>query len=257
MFRFIRAARSASKPFVFLLGGVLVVAACAAPEEANRAPSPSPDKESAMNDSKPPGVKAEDANASPPGSPADAVADSSTNDNADAADIDFEASIRADRTALVVKYRVTNRSRSAVLLLNRVPREMGSTDLSGDANSVYVEAQPDGTIEISKRAYGVPAGISLEIPERLGFTKLARGASFNEVVNVPLPLERRRPYASLDAPAKPLPESVRRVRFCLGVVREGDVQARGGGAKQQAYVYHDNRTARAQRLLCSAVQNLD
>jgi len=164
-------------------------------------------------------------------------------------DIDFEARTRVEGGKILVSYRVTNRTKEEVLVVNR-----GDTELGLGAGRVYVEPQPDGTVELSQRAFRQPADRmcrTREVPPYPGVSRLKPGQSINEEVSVALPPRLASPYADC-TPVPQMPSPVKRVKFCLGVIRGGGKTSNERGTD----IVTDGRLIGRQELLCGDVFEL-
>lgn len=164
-------------------------------------------------------------------------------------DIAFEARMRVEGGKILVSYRVTNQSKEEALVVNR-----GDTESGLGAGRVYVEPQPDGTIELSQRAFRQPTDRmcrTREVPPYPGVSRLKPGQSIKEEVSVALPLRYATPYADC-TPVPQMPSPVKRVKFCLGVIR-------GGGKtsyERDTDIVIDGGLIGRQELLCGEVFEL-
>lgn len=163
--------------------------------------------------------------------------------------VSFDASIRHGVGTIEVSYRLGNDSGQTLLVLNRVPVKEGTagTDLETEPNEVYITDRGGGLVEVAKRTFDRPDGVELYAPWELETTVLAHGETLEEALSVPLPLRGRSLYPDHDGGLADLPEPVRRVVFCVGVVPPTpsmDVGAHGS-------VFRTGHGLRGQRLLCS------
>jgi len=190
------------------------------------------------------------ANASAPSNVArpDAAADA---DAAQKSQLDLKADIRREAGGdIVVEYSVTNRGARPVLLVNR-----GDTSFGLGPGRVYVEPQEDGTVDLTQRGYTLPPGNSGPGPTAAiypGVSELAPGKTATETLRVRAPKGRQHPYGRYYKQVA-VPEPLRRVRFCLGVVN-GDAQTK---ATRGARVLTSLQAVAAQELLCSETKELD
>ena len=167
-----------------------------------------------------------------------------------ASGLDFEARLRVEGGKLLISYRVTNRSGREVLVVNR-----GDTESGLGPGRVYVEPQPDGTVELSRRAFRQPADRvcrTREVPPYPGVSRLGPGQSISEEVSVGLPPRYATPFADC-TPVPQMPSPVRRVKFCLGVIRGG---AGKTSAERGADIITDGQLIGRQELLCGDVFEL-
>ena len=172
-------------------------------------------------------------------------------------DLEFESSLKLDgRERITIRYKVTNRTNRPYLIFNRLPAHLDSTDVAPDENSVYVEPQPDGTVEISKRAYVAPDGPAVNTPYIPGASELLPGASISEQIVVNLPLGRRRPYMSV-VPAPAMPNPIRKVKFCVGVAQADRSAARAFGSGKNRALYPQYSVLPTQQLLCGPIVTLE
>jgi hypothetical protein len=165
----------------------------------------------------------------------------------------FEAHSR-DR--LLIRYKITNRGSKPYLVFNRLPGQLDSTDVTPDQNAVYVEPQQDGTVDISKRAYPLPDGPTVNTPYIPGASELLPGATMSEQMEVKLPLRRRRPYMSV-VPAPEMPSPIRTVRFCVGVAQADRSTTKAFGSGKDRALYPQYSVVLTQRLLCGPVVSLE
>jgi hypothetical protein len=144
-------------------------------------------------------------------------------------DVGFTTAVEVRGQAVHIAYELTNRSNGKLTVFNRVPAFSPSGSLVENPASVYVIGSgPEGRVQIAKRAFH-----QLESDETdwtttplIGVSELEPGRSLREEFDVPLPLERRRPYGDDygDGPVK-LPDPVREVVFCVGAARAADLPA--------------------------------
>ena len=204
--------------------------------EAANAASPTPSQ--GANAAQP-----SNANATRPGSSPDA--------SARAAELDLKADIRRQASGdIVVEYSVTNRGSRPVLLVNR-----GDTSFGLGPGRVYVEPQEDGTVNLTQRGYTLPPGHSGPAPTAAiypGVSELAPGKTATETLRVRAPKGRQHPYGRY-YPQVAVPEPLRRVRFCLGVVN-GDAETK---TTRGTRVLTSFQAIAAQELLCSEPRELD
>lgn len=190
------------------------------------------------------------ADASGPSSVArpDVAADA---DAAQKSQLDLKADIRREAGGdIVVEYSVTNRGARPVLLVNR-----GDTSFGLGPGRVYVEPQEDGTVDLTQRGYTLPPDNSGPGPTAAiypGVSQLAPGKTTKETLRVRAPKGRQHPYGRYYKQV-PVPEPIRRVRFCLGVVK-GDA---GTKTTRGTRVLTSLQAVAAQELLCSEPQELN
>lgn len=166
-----------------------------------------------------------------------------------AAGLDFEARLRVEGGKLLISYRVKNGTGEEVLVVNR-----GDTESGLGAGRVYVEPQPDGTVELSQRAFRQPADRlcrTREVPPYPGVSRLKPGQTISEEVSVALPPRHATPFADC-TPVPQMPSPVRRVKFCLGVIRGGGKTS----AERGAQIVTDGQLIGRQELLCGDVFEL-
>ncbi len=165
--------------------------------------------------------------------------------------LDFKTGIRRDAGGdLVVEYSVTNRGARSVLLLTR-----GDTSLGLGPGRVYVEPQTDGTVDLTQRGYTLPPDYGGPGPSVLtypGVSALAPGKTAKETLRVRAPKTRQHPYGRY-YPEVQMPDPLRRVRFCLGVVA-GDAPTK---MTRGTRVLTSLQAVAAQELLCGEPQELD
>ena len=175
-------------------------------------------------------------------------------DDADAAQksqLDLKVDIRREAGGdIVVEYSVTNRGARPVLLVNR-----GDTSFGLGPGRVYVEPQEDGTVNLTQRGYTLPPGHSGPAPTAAiypGVSELAPGKTATETLRVRAPKGRQHPYGRYYKEVA-VPEPLRRVRFCLGVLK-GDAQTK---ATRGTRVLTSLQAVAAQELLCTETKELN
>jgi len=168
-----------------------------------------------------------------------------------ASGLDFKADVRREAGGeIVIEYSVTNRGARPVLLVNR-----GDTSFGLGPGRVYVEPQEDGTVDFTQRGYTLPPGHSGPGPTAAiypGVSELAPGKTASETLRVRAPKSRQHPHGRY-YPQTPVPDPVRRARFCLGVVK-GDAQTK---TTRGTRVLTSLQDVAAQELLCSEPRELN
>jgi hypothetical protein len=168
--------------------------------------------------------------------------------------VEFNSDIQLDRSSgkerLLIKYSVKNNSGKPVLIFNQ-----GDESNPGPF-TVYIEPMADGTVEISKRGFLPPDNPSPTYIVYPGALKLEPGKSITDRVELTLQyITRRRPYASV-TPGASMPETIKKVRFCLGVAPSEGVELKAvGDGNKKIWVTDMNGLAR-QQLLCSEVKTI-
>lgn len=159
--------------------------------------------------------------------------------------LDLKASARREAGGdVVIEYSVTNRGPRPALLLNR-----GDTSFGLGPGRVYVEPQADGVVNLTQRGYTLPPGHAGPGPTAAiypGVSELAPGKTATETVRVRAPKSRQHPYGRY-YPEAPVPDPLRRVRFCLGVA-PADAQTR---MTRGTRVLTSLQALAAQEVLCS------
>jgi hypothetical protein len=190
------------------------------------------------------------ASASTPFASSPAPPTGSANESA-SDNLTLDATISADgHGALLVSYKVTNRGKAPVLLLNQ-----GDTSFGLGAGRVYIEPQADGSVDLTQRGFAVPSSTQGPTPFAAiypGVATLAAGQTLNQNLKVLPPLARRHPYMQ-GAPNHPMPDPLKRVRFCLGVIESADAPTK---ISKGVRVLTSLQAISQQRLLCSPVQEL-
>lgn len=165
--------------------------------------------------------------------------------------LDLKASVRREAGGdISVEYSVTNRGPRPVLLVNR-----GDTSFGLGRGRVYVEPQADGTVNLTQRGYTLPPGHKGPGPTAAiypGVSELAPGQTATETVRVRAPKSRQHPYGRY-YPNVPVPEPLRRVRFCLGVVPADAPTKTTRGTR----VLTSLQAVAAQEMLCADPQELN
>jgi hypothetical protein len=172
---------------------------------------------------------------------------------------EFTATVTVRGNALHIAYHLVNRSPGPLLVLNRIPGYAGAGPVP-DANAVYVTGIP-GThnVQVAKRVFPRPSGIELYVDPTVNGVLTAPGATVDEQLTVPLPLERASPYPDDlgDGPIT-LPHPVKAVQFCLGVVDPQRLPFTPYPAKDDdgAVTVSNTGTVEQQHLLCSGLTEL-
>jgi hypothetical protein len=165
--------------------------------------------------------------------------------------LDFKADIRREADGqFVVEYSVTNRGARPVLLVNR-----GDTSFGLGPGRVYVEPREDGTAYLTQQGYTLPPGYSGPAPTAAiypGVSELAPGKTATETLRVRAPKSRQHPYGRYYKQVA-LPEPLRRVRFCLGVLK-GDAETT---TTRGTRVITSLQAVAAQELLCTETKELN
>jgi hypothetical protein len=179
--------------------------------------------------------------------------------NSNEAYVDFEPSWKATGTRPDALLTASIQQRPDTLAIRYTLRNNGSepvvayVGVTGEAAShawdVYVTAREDGVVEIAKRTFDIPPNVNADSIGQIEGVVLAPGAEFAEDFAVPLPLKARRPYTSK---AK-LPDPVRKVAFCLGVLLQKEAPQPQPAADSTRGRYPLNGP---QHLFCSEVVNL-
>lgn len=126
-------------------------------------------------------------------------------------------------------------------------------DPKSDPRDVYVTVREDGVVELAKRTFLVPDGLTVndDSPNYIEGVVLAPGAEFAEEFQVGLPLKANRPYSNFDG--ERMPDPVSEVVFCVGAVLETDAKTLGSvGAQRNKYPITG-----AQHLFCSQPTKID
>jgi hypothetical protein len=182
----------------------------------------------------------------------------------------LEASFERLGAALTVDYTVVNDEPVPVVVFNGVPGKETTSSPRPDPDAVYVTAGDDGTVELAKRLFPVPAGVDPAAHFLLRGTVLAPGARLSERVTVPLPLRPRVPYGGAMSKPPSLPDPVRRVRFCVGsahpdalhpvpdspIPSNSPVPSSSAGADPRPIYAHAAGVDAVQHLACSSSYDL-
>ncbi|MEV4415774.1 hypothetical protein [Catellatospora sp. NPDC049609] len=166
---------------------------------------------------------------------------------------DFSASVTQEDDVLHIRYRLVNKSTTAVYVLNGVPLQEQTLTVRPAPDAVYVTGRGSHTVEIAKRAFDMPSTDrkAWEAPYRVAGRLVAPGEAFSEEVTVALPLHRRHPYGDdLGEGVIALPDPTDTVVFCVGVVREAWQPPESTAALP--LFPHLSSTTTAQHLFCSA-----
>ena len=129
---------------------------------------------------------------------------------------DLETKITADDKHLFVRYTVKNNAATTAYLLNLVdlPDDKGFPRVHKDNAYVYAG---DSEVHVEKAIPAIPPGVRPYEPVHPYMTALRPGATFEETVELPLPIQDTRPYRG--GPPGEEPVMVREVRFSLGYFR--------------------------------------
>lgn len=114
-------------------------------------------------------------------------------------DLTFEAKAAVSGQQLVLGYRVTNRSRRDVYLLNRLYRSTPAWRMSPDIAFVEFD-QPAATVRVSKRIPFLPAGVKAASPYIPFVTPIRAQQSFSEIIRLALPLEEFKQFGNVPPP---------------------------------------------------------
>ncbi len=148
-----------------------------------------------------------------------------------------------------IDYEIKNSGDRSFVVFNR-----GHLGFDEPSNAVYVEPQPDGSVEISQKAFVEPK--NKRCPLRL-IPIVPRGSLLKakqtivEQLNFELPLKLRTPYADC-SPRLEMPTTVTQTKFCLGVaeIDVKQVQLDADGLVQSSSLFSE------QNLLCTDVIKL-
>jgi hypothetical protein len=174
--------------------------------------------------------------------------------------VSLQATFEHTGNALVVDYQFANDGSVPVVVFNGVPTKETTSTPKTDPNAVYVTASADGTVDLAKRLFPVPAGVDPAARFLMRGSIVAAGARLHERVIVPLPPLARQPYAGASGPrGAALPSPVRRVRFCLGTARQDAVRPvpSSSGDPDPAPIYpHAAGVEAYQSVVCSPPYDL-
>jgi hypothetical protein len=167
----------------------------------------------------------------------------------------FVSAVEVRGQALHISYELTNRSDGKLVVFNRVPAFSPSGAMVEDPASVYViGGKPDGRAQIAKRAFHQLESDRTDWVQTplVGVSELEPGRALREEFDVPLPLERRRPYGDDYGDGKvELPDPVREVVFCVGAGNAADLPATTASTEFGPVLGHVADVTRAQHLWCS------
>jgi hypothetical protein len=175
-----------------------------------------------------------------------------------APDVAFSATVTPQDGSIKISYRLTNRSSGELIVPNKVPVYGAAGSLTPDPNAVYVTGGEDDQAVISKRVFPRPDTDKVNwatTPLTYGVI-LAPGASVAEDITVPVPLTRRHPYGDdYGDGAIKLPDPVKAVRFCLGVINRADLP-KAPVKDGVVTLGHSKDAAGVQHLSCTAAVKL-
>ena len=141
-----------------------------------------------------------------------------------------------------VEYELNNASEKDYIVFNK-------GHFGTNSYKVYVEANKDGTVEISQKAFNEPT--DRNCPQR--FAAISPHASMlksknkmTETVQLEMPLESRTPFDDCE-PKPELPNEIKGLKFCVGVMeaRSSDVKLSDDGS------FSGLTSLKEQKLLCS------
>lgn len=142
--------------------------------------------------------------------------------------LDLDCHLEQRDDALVLAYRIANREPHAVGLFDRIRSVLPDATLRFSPNTAWVELDPAGTLLVQKRALPVPPGLRMAAYIAPECSRLAAGATREEVVRLPLPIAEMQPFkrALMIGPTPgeviaDVPGLVSRVTFTLGVFAVG------------------------------------
>lgn len=153
--------------------------------------------------------------------------------------VSFTATVDVGSDAVHIVYRLVNKS--------------GGELLAFKGDKVWVTGQDDGRVQIARRAFTMPQGsVTWSHPVPADGVRVPDGQQLTGDVSVPLPLKRRHPYGDdYGNGTITLPDPIKEIIFCLGVVRTTDVTVTLPQG-QQITLPHLASTTAIQHLLCSA-----
>lgn len=169
-------------------------------------------------------------------------------------DVAFDVEVTPGAQSVAVSWSLTNTGDEPLLVVDRVSRASGGAVVH-DPQVVYVVGGDDGLVQVGTRLFDLPETDRMswaQLPTA-GATELAPGAKIERDLAVPVPLERLSPWGDDlgDGPIE-LPDPVRSVQFCLGVVA-GEPQPSWGVERDGDVVLleHGRGAVSAQHVLCS------
>lgn len=165
-------------------------------------------------------------------------------------DLEYEITIKKDKEHVLVNYELKNSGKKSYLLFNR------GISPNCETGKAFVAPAENGTIEIAQKFYREPQDIQcplLESPIEQGVSVLKPGQTASERIQVALPLKYDTPYNyCYKGGALPsIPESAKKVRFCLGYIETDLNQTNIKGCAIKNWKGNGE-----QKLLCSDVVEL-
>lgn len=124
---------------------------------------------------------------------------------------------------LRVRYNVSSSAEDPFVVADGVPADDTTQLPEVDPDSAYVRVRSGGTVEISRRTFAAPGRSDRSGTALMLGTVLAPDAQLQGTVTLPAPVRQYRPYDS-GGERPELPDSVRSVVFCVGVVDPADVE---------------------------------
>ena len=133
-------------------------------------------------------------------------------------DATFDARLQVEGDSVHVSYRFTNEADEPLLVVNRLPTDVGA-GVEYRAEAAYVVGLSDELVEISQRVFAKPEGVEYESLPKVGVTEVPPGETVTTAVVVPLPLALTGPWGEDPGPgAVDVPDDPAEVEFCLGVL---------------------------------------
>lgn len=133
---------------------------------------------------------------------------------------------KRDDGELELVYRVTNGSTRPIFVLSPLSAMTDEGPAPGFGR-VYVHLDPEGVVQVTKRLWPLPEGVSVYMPEVPCATEVLPGKHFEERLALKLPLRVEYPYRFIgqeepeEPPAEILAESTG-LAFSIGYIEEED-----------------------------------
>lgn len=134
---------------------------------------------------------------------------------ANASNLTSRATFSLEADTLKIAYAITNGSPGEICIFNRLFDEQDSSvDL--DPNRAYLSLEGHDAVVITKRLLKVPDGMRVEMPECPYLTCIEPGATFEEALELAVPLRLDDPYAAPYAKGQEV-RNVKKSRILLSV----------------------------------------
>ncbi|MDN5796397.1 MAG: hypothetical protein L0H79_11685 [Intrasporangium sp.] len=134
----------------------------------------------------------------------------------------LDAALTSDHSRLVARYRVTNSSQRPVVVVDRIPKSLGSATLGsesrGDIDPTFAwVVMADGVLRVTKQAFPIAPGVRFVAPPVIGGHVAEPGGSISGTAEAPLPARLTVPGREFEAPREPIDPAATQWQFCVQV----------------------------------------